>query len=188
MQDSPYERSNRAWLTPADPELAAAAVSAVVAGAAVSVAVPVRRFEADVLLSARCCHGGRCCARREVHGCNLWERICHLHIVLIMRRGAVVVTSSSSSNIVVVMMAVAPVVGVLPVLGVVLMGRDPSLRILLLKKRIINQINEEFLGKFSKYPIEKNAPLFYLHYFTLFTPCFTRASTILAVVKWRSMN
>ena len=81
VQDSPYERSNRAWLTPADPELvAAAAVSAVAVGAAVSVAGPVRCFEADVLLSARCCHGGRCCARREVHGCNLWESLSFVRV------------------------------------------------------------------------------------------------------------
>ena len=53
-------------------------------------------------------------------------------------RSPVVVTSISSSGIVVVVVVVAPAVGVLPVVGVVLMGRDPSLRILLLKKRIIN--------------------------------------------------
>ena len=96
-------------------------------------------------------------------------------------------TSSSSSNIVVVMMAVAPVVGVLPVVGVVLMGRDPSLRILLLKKRIINLSFSGQLaylsGNFTYIIPLKKCLFFYLHYLILFTPWFARASTILAGVK-----
>ena len=79
-------------------------------------------------------------------------------------------TSSSSSNIVVVMMAVAPVVGVLPVVGVVLMGRDPSLRILLLKKRIINLSFSGQLaylsGNFTYIPLKKC--LFFFTFIILF--------------------